>query len=151
MKSKINFYKNDIKLNSSFKYIKGKKDIKRILNYLSKEKKEKLSMSIFICDSKKMKELNKEHREKNVSTDVLSFPHNEYEDKFLYIGDVFINEEILESQSKEINSNPLIEFKFLAMHGILHLIGYDHIEKNDEEKMTKKQREIFVNLKIREW
>lgn len=149
--NKINFYKNDENLSSSFKYWKGVKDIKKIFNFISKEKNQSLETSIYICDSKKIKMLNEKYRNKKNSTDVLSFPHNEYEGKRLYIGDVFINEDILEIQSKKINSDPITEFKFLSMHGILHLVGYNHMNKNEEEEMTRKQREIFKVLKIREW
>ena len=148
--NKIFFYReNEIVKKTT--YSKSFKDIVSILKYINKqEKNRKLSMSVHFVDSKRIKQLNKEHRNKNMSTDVLSFPHNEFDmKKFFYIGDVFINEDIIETQSKEINSDPLTEVKFLAMHGILHLIGYDHIEKKDEKKMLDKQKEIFKELGIR--
>ncbi|BDU67801.1 MAG: hypothetical protein TYPL_4540 [Candidatus Tyloplasma litorale] len=147
----INFYKNEQILNKNFKYFSAIKDIKRILKYVSKDFENPLEMSVYICDSKKMRKLNNEHRNIDKSTDVLSFPHNELDNKNLYIGDIFINEDILEEQSKEINSNPYIELKFLVMHGILHLIGYDHNNIAAERKMISKQQEIFKNLKIRKW
>ncbi len=151
MANLINWYRHDEELDSDFKFIEAKNDVQRMLDYVSKESDDELSMSIHICDSDRIKELNKEHREKDSSTDVLSFPHNELEEGHLYIGDIFINEDILETQAEEINSDPITELKFLAMHGILHLIGYDHLNEEDEETMTAKQREIFINLKIREW
>ncbi len=147
----INFYKNNQNLTSDFKYFKALNDIERILKYISDELNKNLSMSLFVCDSIEIKKLNKIHRNKDSVTDVLSFPHNENEDDYLYIGDVFINEDILEIQATEINSDSETEIKFLAMHGILHLIGYDHLNISDEEKMTSKQREIFINLGIRDW
>lgn len=151
MKNKINFYRDEFKLNRKFPFYKSVKDIKRIVKYISNELNEKIELSIYVCDSTKIKSLNNEHRNKNSSTDVLSFPHNEHEENYLYIGDIFVNEDILVSQAKEINSDPITEFTFLVMHGILHLIGYDHMSEKDEEKMTLKQREIFKNLKIRNW
>jgi len=93
--------------------------------------------------------LNKEHRNKDSTTDVLSFPHNEYDRKNYYIGDIFINADIIDSQAKEIGSDPITEMTFLTMHGMLHLIGYDHQNEFDEEEMTGKQRLIFKELGIR--
>ncbi len=145
----INWFIHGEEKASTYKYEDAFVDIKRILDYISKTFDEDLSVSIHICDSNRIKELNNEHRGKDSSTDVLSFPHMEIEEGFLYIGDIFINEDIIESQSKEIESDPLTEIKFLSMHGMLHLIGYDHITEEDEEKMTSMQREIFTNLKIR--
>jgi len=148
--NKIFFYRNN-EIVRKFPYSKAKKDIKNILNYVrdNESDKKKLSMSIHFIDSEKMKELNNEHRNKNSSTDVLSFPHNEYDKNFFYIGDIFINENIIEEQSKEIDSDPLTEVKFLSMHGILHLVGYVHTKKQDEIIMIKKQKEIFSTLRIR--
>lgn len=151
MKTKINFFNDEEKLRKDFPQFKASKKIKKILNYISNEKEVNMSMSVYLCDSKRIKELNKEYRKINKSTDVLSFSHNEQEGKFLYIGDIFVNKDIIESQAKEINSDPIMEFIFLTMHGILHLIGYDHVDKISEEKMTAKQREILINLNIREW
>lgn len=150
-KNTIYYYRHGEEIDSNFKYLEAREDIQRILDYATKDMDDMVSMSIHICNSEHIKELNKEHREKDSSTDVLSFPHGEMDEGYLYIGDIFINEDILESQAKEINSDPLMETKFLAMHGILHLLGYDHIDEKLEEEMTSKQREIFRELKIREW
>ena len=151
MKNKINFYNEDKELKKDFEFYEGIKNIKKIVKYISKELNKKIELSIYLTDSEKLKYLNKEYRDKDITTDVLSFPHNENEEGYLYIGDVFVNKDILVSQSKEIESDPNTELTFLSMHGILHLIGYDHIEPKDEEEMTAKQREIFVNLNIRDW
>ncbi len=148
--SKIFFYRRD-EIVKKIPFQKAKKDIKNILKYIGNEQNDqkKISMSIHFVDSKRIKQLNNDHRGKDSSTDVLSFPHNEYDGKRFYIGDVFINEDIIESQSIEIESDPETELKFLAMHGMLHLVGYDHIKKEDEKKMLKKQKEIFMKLGIR--
>ena len=149
--NKVYFYSKDGELTKKTPYKKSTKDIKRILNFLSKHEMEnkRLSVGIHFTVSKNMSELNKEHRNKNTSTDVLSFPHNEYDKKHYYIGDIFINEDIINSQAEEIGSDPITEVTFLAMHGMLHLIGYDHKTEFDEEKMTAKQRLIFRELGIR--
>lgn len=151
MDNELILYHHEEELKDDFKYKDSLKDIQRILDYISKDFKDPLSVAIHICDSDRIKELNNEHRGKDSSTDVLSFPHCELEEGQFYIGDIFINEDIIESQAEEINSNPITELTFLAMHGMLHLIGYDHMNPEEEEEMTSKQREIFINLKIREW
>lgn len=148
-KNLLNIYLKDEFIDSSFKYYKAVKDIRKIHDLISKEINKKIETSIHFVDANQIKELNKEHRGLNMSTDVLSFPHNEQDEKYFYIGDIFINIDIVEQQAEQISSDPLTEIKFLSMHGMLHLIGYDHLEKEDEKKMCKRQREIFTKLKIR--
>jgi len=149
--NKVYFYINDEQTNKPNSYKKSCKDIKRILNFLaSKEiKKNRVAVGVHITNSKHIQMLNKEHRNKDSTTDVLSFPHNEYDRKNYYIGDIFINADIIDSQAKEIGSDPITEMTFLTMHGMLHLIGYDHQNEFDEEEMTGKQRLIFKELGIR--
>lgn len=145
----LNIYFKDEYITNSFKYYSARKDMNKMIKIISKEVGKKIEASIHFISSKTIKNLNKEHRDLNMTTDVLSFPHNEMEDKILYIGDIFINIDIIDSQSKEIGSDPLTEVKFLTMHGLLHLIGYDHLEFEDEKIMCKRQRKIFTKLKIR--
>lgn len=150
MKNEINFYYKDEYVDSDFKYYKATKDIKKIAGLIAKEVDQKVSASIHFVNTNEIKELNKEHRGLNMSTDVLSFPHNELDGKHLYLGDIFINVDIIDSQAESIESDPITEVKFLSMHGLLHLIGYDHLEPEDEKNMCKRQREIFTKLKIRD-
>ncbi len=145
----LNIYYKDEFITENFKYFKAKKDLNKMMNVIAKEVGKKSEASVHFVSSNFIKELNKEHRDLNMSTDVLSFPHNEIEGKLLYLGDIFINMDIIESQSEQIGSDPLTEVKFLTMHGLLHLIGYDHLEVKDEKIMCKRQREIFTKLKIR--
>ena len=148
-KSTINLYFKDEFIDKNFKYYFAYKDVKKIMKLISKEVNSKIEASVHFVNSDAVKELNKKHRGLNISTDILSFPHNEMEEKILYIGDVFVNVDIIDSQSEQIGSNPATEVKFLIMHGLLHLIGYDHLEIEDEKIMCKRQREIFTKLKIR--
>ena len=149
--NKVFFYKKDGELTKTIPYGNAAKNIRKILNYISKNEQDhkKLSVGIHLTDSEFIKKLNNEHRQKNSSTDVLSFPHNENDGKYCYIGDIFINEDIISSQAEEIGSEPETEVTFLAMHGMLHLVGYDHITSEGEEAMTSKQRKIFRELGIR--
>jgi probable rRNA maturation factor len=65
------------------------------------------------------------------------------------MGDIFINEDILESQAESIGSDAATEMKFLFMHGLLHLIGYDHITDEEYKEMRKKEKELFHKAGIR--
>ncbi len=88
-------------------------------------------LSVLFCSDKYMKELNKQYREKDSSTDVLSFEQGEeYIDddgKLQFIaGDIAISVEFLYNNAKEFDVLPDEELKRLLIHGILHLEGYDH-------------------------
>lgn len=112
---------------------------------------------------KRMQELNNEFRKVNRPTDVLSFPMLdikypqkvcEYKseispDGSLYLGDVVICPKIASKQAKYYRHSKKREVAFLALHGLLHLLGYDHIEKDDEEIMTKTSEEILQSLNIK--
>ena len=121
-------------------YIK-KKLVK--LNNLSLFKKKSKNHTIFLTNNKKMRELNKKFRNKNKTTDVLSFPfHNKTNyKKNIYLGDIAINYEIINKRSK--NSNFFIEFDKMWIHGYLHLLGHNHKKKKDFIKMKKLENLIL--------
>ena len=132
-----------IKVNVILDYSKWKNKIKDPNNYL-KNKIRKLSkfpyfkrknqkFSILLTSNKKMKSLNLKFRKKNKPTDVLSFVSN---DK-IYIGDIAISYEMVNKRSKQ--SNFLIEFDKMWIHGYFHLNGYDHKKLKDYKRMTKKE------------
>ncbi len=125
------------------KYIKNPSIyIKKKLIKLSKFKdfKKKKEFSIMLTDNKKMKYFNKKFRKKNMPTDVLSFPIKNLLNNKKYIGDIAISYEIVNKRSK--NSNFLVEFDKMWIHGYLHLIGYDHKSNKDFYKMNRK--EVFI-------
>ena len=121
-------------------YIK-KKLVK--LNQLKLFKKKSKNHTIFLTNNKKMRELNKKFRNKNKTTDVLSFPfHNKTNyNKNIYLGDIAINYEIINKRSK--NSNFFIEFDKMWIHGYLHLLGHNHKKKKDFIKMKKLENLIL--------
>ncbi len=120
-------------------------------------------VTVTFADEKRIKELNEQYRKVNRATDVLSFPMldivyphklNEYEnekspDNTLYLGDVVICPKIAKKQAKEYGHSKKREIGFLALHGLLHLLGYDHIEKEDEKIMNETAEEILSKLKIK--
>ena len=110
------------------------------------------NMSIIFIGDDKMHELNKEYRGVDRTTDVLSFALEDNQDINLPIrelGDVFISIPKMIEQAKEFNHSEKRELSFLACHGLLHLLGYDHTKsKEDEEKQFGLQDKILNELNI---
>lgn len=123
------------------------KEIKKLLLNLFKSIDNKLSMEIILVDNIMIKNLNKTYRNIDKITDVLSFPNDDKDIKSL--GDVFISIEKAYEQSIDLNHSFDREIGFLAVHGYLHLKGYDHHHEDDEAIMVKLQEEILekANLK----
>jgi probable rRNA maturation factor len=101
----------------------------------------------FVSD-RKMRELNKEFRGKNSTTDVLSFPFeaDEFDMEESFLGDIIIS---LEQAQKQANENDLAletEIKQLILHGILHLCGFDH--ETDDGEMNERELELRDKLAI---
>jgi len=113
------------------------------LNKLKLFKNKSKNCTIFLTNNKKMKELNKKFKNKNKTTDVLSFPfHNKINyKKNIYLGDIAISYEIINKRSK--NSNFLVEFDKMWIHGYLHLLGHNHKKKKDFIKMQKLENLIL--------
>ena len=129
------------KLKKPYSYIKSK------LTKLSKAptfKNKKQEFTILLTNNKKMKRLNKKFRNKNKTTDVLSFPIKNVYKKKNYIGDMALSFEIINRRSKFSTFN--IEFDKMWIHGYLHLIGFDHKKLKDFKKMIKKENLIFNYL-----
>ena len=130
-----------------------KKYFKTRLNKINKIIKffngKNITFTILLTNSLKMKKLNKKFRKLNKSTDVLSFPSFELkklklirENKF-YIGDLAVSYEIINSRSKKNFSS---EFDKVWVHGLLHLLGYDHISYGDYQKMNKIEKRILKSI-----
>lgn len=124
-------------------------------------------VNLLLTDNPGIHEFNKETRNIDAPTDVLSFPNVEYDvpgnfdtveeqevDCFepdtgeLILGDIIISVEKVSSQAKEYGHSEKREFAFLVAHSMLHLCGYDHMTLDEEQEMTKKQEMILNNLGI---
>lgn len=138
-----------------------KRHFKRILRRVKKELgiKEKLGMSVTLCDNAHIQDLNKTYRKKNAPTDVLSFAIEDGADSAFTIamkklaavreiGDIIISYDKAVEQAKEYNHSLKRELCFLFTHGVLHLLGYDHINKTDEDIMFGLQKKILNSLRI---
>ncbi|MCL2521805.1 MAG: rRNA maturation RNase YbeY [Erysipelotrichales bacterium] len=101
-------------------------------------------MSVIFVSDEAIKELNKTYRGKDKVTDVLSFPDNTND----YFGDCFIAPLQAFRQALEYGHSNLREMAFLAVHGYLHLTGYDHETKKEEEKMIARQELMLKEAKI---
>jgi probable rRNA maturation factor len=113
--------------------------------------KKRISFTILLSNNKNIKKLNKKFRNKNKSTDVLSFPSEKKVDikKSPYIGDIIVSYEFI-NKPKILNS---LEFKNkvakIFIHGFLHLLGYDHIKLKDFKKMLVEEKKIYKAIKTK--
>lgn len=115
--------------------------------------KDNISVNITVVSQNEIRRLNNEFRGVDKVTDVLSFPLFEKDeikgeemlDNSITsdIGDIVICKVRAKQQAQEYGHSLLREFCFLALHGLLHLLGYDHIEKQDEEVMFPLQKQIL--------
>jgi probable rRNA maturation factor len=110
---------------------------------LKAEKKEDSVLSIVFVRNAKMRRLNLEYRKKNRPTDILSFP--ESSNKESYLGEILICLSEVRNNAKIYNQETEQELKRVLIHGILHLLGYDHERKGS--KMMRKQENYLSHLK----
>ena len=120
---------------------------------VKKLKLAKCEFNIIIIDNKKIHEINKKYRHIDRETDVISFalednPDITYQD-FRLLGDIYISIEKCYSQAIEYEHSNVRELCFLATHGILHLLGYDHMEKEDEIKMFSLQHKLLEDYNVK--
>lgn len=127
-------------------------EIKIIKKYVKKCLREEnvkgSSFNIILITNEEIKKLNAKYRNIEKETDVISFAlEDEKNEKFFLkervLGDIYISVDKAKSQSNEYDHSLKRELSFLAVHGLLHLLGYDHIEKEDEKIMFEKQELIL--------
>ncbi|MFN7825729.1 MAG: rRNA maturation RNase YbeY [Pseudobdellovibrionaceae bacterium] len=99
----------------------------------------KKEITLVFLSEKKARELNQAYRQKDYATDVLSFEGDEFS-----LGELIFCEKVILRQAREHGLKPLEEWAYLLIHGVLHLLGYDHEHKKVEaRKMFKIQDEVF--------
>lgn len=124
------------------------KELQVYLKEIAKEEGlENILYNVILVDNTEIQRLNKEYRGKDSVTDVISFALEDDEtsktDVIRVLGDIYISLDKAESQSIEYGHSLKREIFFLATHGFLHLLGYDHMKKKDEIVMFQKQEEVL--------
>ncbi|WP_461831904.1 rRNA maturation RNase YbeY [Aquifex sp.] len=104
-----------------------------------------VELSVYITDDEEIRELNKTYRKKDKPTDVLSFPVNETINGLRILGDVVISQDTAERQARELGHSLRDEIKRLLIHGIVHLLGYDHEKGGEEEKKFFEMENYLLN------
>ena len=136
------------KVKSPKKYFKSK--LKKISKIVPFFRGKNITFTILLTNSLNMKKLNKKFRKCNKPTDVLSFPTfslsnlKSMKEKKFYIGDIAISYEIINFRSKKNNFS--LEFDKVWIHGLLHLIGYNHIKNKDYFKMQRIEKRILNSI-----
>lgn len=119
---------------------------------LQLEKVENAIFDITFVDEKKIKKINKEYRNIDKVTDVISFAFEDNEDSInpnlRVLGEIYICIPKMEEQALEYGHSEKRELSFLTVHGLLHLLGYDHLTKEEEEIMFSRQELILNAAKI---
>ena len=125
-----------------FLEVKEEFEFEDLIKKIAKLFKGKMSLSLIIVNDKQMRDINFQYRDLDKTTDVLSFPDTEED----YLGDIFISLDKVKLQAVEYEHSEMEEFARLLIHGILHLVGYDHIKDEDHEVMVKKEEELLKKL-----
>ncbi|MFD2046099.1 rRNA maturation RNase YbeY [Ornithinibacillus salinisoli] len=133
--------------------------IHRLVQFTAKKERisDQAEVSISFVDNREIQELNRNYRQKDTPTDVISFALQETvegelnvvgEDLPLVLGDIVISVDQAKEQAKDYEHTLERELGFLAVHGFLHLLGYDHMNEQDEKIMFQRQDEILGEFKL---
>ena len=141
------FNETNINLNKELKVVE-----KVLKHGLKKLNIDEAIFNVIIVDNEYIHKLNKEYRNIDRETDVITFALEDdktFNPDIRILGDVYISIEKAKTQSEEYGHSLLRELCFLAVHGMLHLLGYDHMKKEEEEIMFKLQEEILDEMGIK--
>lgn len=160
------FLEEEVEVDFTFDY---KQIAEKVVNYCIEREKfpYEAEVNLTLTDNEGIHIINKEYREIDRPTDVLSFPMLSYDApgdfSFLMeenendfnpdtgeamLGDIIISVDKVKEQAREYGHSELREFAFLITHSMLHLFGYDHMEPEEAEVMERRQREILEELQI---
>lgn len=123
-----------------------------LISSIFKTVDDKREFTIIFVDNDEIQQINKQYRGIDSITDVISFAMLDNDDSNYNaldeLGDIFICLDRAIEQAAEYEHSVEREVGFLAVHGYLHLCGYDHMEESDEKEMIAKQKEILNNAKL---
>lgn len=117
-----------------------KKNSLKVLKALGAPKDSELSITFI--DDRRMRELNRDYRNIDRTTDVLSFPQEEGPGETL-LGDIIISTQTSKRNSRRYGIGHEEEIQKLLVHGVLHLFGYDHKKKRERDEMREKEKELL--------
>jgi probable rRNA maturation factor len=128
------------------------------------ELEDEFEVSVTVVDSDTIRELNRDHREIDSETDVLSFPMIDFtspcdvscitddcldpDDELYNLGDIILSADRIRSQAEDFGHSMKREFSFLIVHSMLHLLGYDHMEDDERVVMEDMQRIVMEHIGI---
>ena len=140
--------------NETNEKIKELSGLKGLLNYaLDYLKLDNVEFNIIIIDNPRIHEMNKKYRGVDRETDVITFALEDHKDiefeDVRILGDVYISIDKARSQAVEYGHSLKREISFLAIHGLLHLLGYDHMKPEDEKVMFDLQDKILDSYGIK--
>ena len=146
---------NFLEIDENLEYIQ---QIEYVLSECFKKEgldKENLYINVVLTNSETIRQINKEQRNIDKATDVLSFPMfekeeiNNIDNKIPEVlGDIVISIEKVEEQAKEYGHSFKRELSYMVVHGFYHILGYDHIEEKDKLQMREKEEDILNVLNI---
>ena len=119
------------------------------VTYALKQERAVGTISVHVIGDHRMKELNRRYRGKNKTTDVLSFPAQEGEwagKQEQDLGDIFISAAKIRKQAKVWEVTAAEEFTRMLIHGVLHILGYDHIKEHEAKVMFGKQERYLEKV-----
>jgi len=124
-------------------------ELKKFVDFSVKHLKlENIMFNVIVVDDEEIHSINKEYRNIDECTDVIAFALEDDETfvelNFRVLGDIYISIETAQKQAKEYNHSLNRELLFLAIHGLLHLLGYDHMLEDEEKEMIELQ-ELILN------
>ncbi|MEC3797578.1 rRNA maturation RNase YbeY [Bacillus velezensis] len=129
-------------------------EVEKLLHFAAEKEgvQDQAEVSVTIVTNEEIRELNRDYRGKDTPTDVISFAlEEEGEDEVEIVGadmppvlgDIIISADRTKEQAEEYGHSFMRELGFLAVHGFLHLLGYDHMTKEEEEEMFSKQKDLL--------
>ena len=122
--------------------------LRRAAEAALKAEKAKGAVTVVLADDAQVRELNRDYRKKDKATNVLSFPDGATYGDFISLGDIILAYETIAREADEQGKRFSHHAQHLVVHGVLHLMGYDHENDDDAETMERREVRILKGLAI---
>lgn len=103
-------------------------------------------VSVRIVDESEIAALNNQYRQKQTATNVLSFGTGVSLEGYQFLGDIVIRSKVVKREAEQYDKTFTARYAHMLMHGLLHLLGYDHMEQVEQEKMELMESDLLANL-----